>query len=373
MSLSTVNPPTSQITDAGDVWLSFEGQRVHMRFSAIVRGSGGYNTRCEVYVDGQLVELGKLDLLDIRQRDFLADRLDEQSAFIEPGWSWQRAFVLAAESLRTEFAGADDLVDADTISYTEPTPPLIEPLVDSTIQVWAGHGGSLKSVVAIMAAHQIVTNIPIIGFSKHRPRNALVLDYEEVEEDVFGYRYRMIKQLYPRPENAGKLYYRNETIPITETADSLRRICDRYDIGFVVIDPFIYARGGAAESSQDTQAAMSAIRSLRRPCLIIDHLKQDDGKGHGQDRPFGSVFTRNLARSVWTVKKAEVGNLVEFTDRKANHRKQGGAVEIDVRWDGAGIGTNSVKRDGRSILEASWGYRQSLPPEAFEVFSQGLH
>ena len=343
------------------MWLSFEGGRVYLRFSAIVRGSKGYETRCEIYVDGLLADLGKLDLLDVRQRDFIASRLTEQSAFIGTEWSWHRAFVLATESLRSHFAGNEDLIDAETIAYTEPPEPLIDPIVDDTINVWAGHGGSLKSVVSIMAAYQITTNIPIVGHSRQQSRNALILDYEEMTEETFGYRYRMIRQLYPRPQQASRLYYRNETMPITTTADTIRRICDEYDIGFIVIDPFINARGGAAESSADTQAAMDAVRSLRRSVLIIDHLKQDDGKGGGQDRPFGSVFTRNLARSVWTIKRAdEIANRIEFTDRKANHRKKEGLVEFDVRWDKAGIGVNAMRQDGRLIMQASWGYHPPL-------------
>ena len=88
-------------------------------------------------------------------------------------------------------------------------------------------------------------------------------------------------------------------MPITTTANTIRRVLDEQQIGFVVIDSLGIARGGAAESSADTIAAMDAIRSLKRPVLVLDHLKQNDGKGSGQDRPFGSVYTRNLARSLW--------------------------------------------------------------------------
>ena len=362
-----MNPPTSQVMENGDLLLAYEGGRVLLRFSNISHDGRGYTARCEAIVDGALADMATINLLDIRQRDLFADKLNEQAGMV--GWSWRRAFVLATDTLRTYFSGGDDMTDAETIAYVEPPSALIEPVIDDTINVWAGQGGSLKSIVSIMAAYQITTGEPIIGHSKVPPRNSLILDYEEVDNSTFGYRYRMIKQLYPRPDQACRLFYRNETAPITETAGTIRRLCDQYEIGFVIIDPFINARGGAAESSADTQAAMDAVRSLRRAVLIIDHLKKDDGKGGGQDSPFGSVFTRNLARSVWTVKRKEDAiNTVEFADRKANHRKQGGPVEYDVRWDRAGIGINAMRRDGRTILQASWGYLPQVNESSLDVF-----
>ena len=364
-----MNPPTSQITDNGDFWLYYEGGRVWVKLSGVKHDGRGYDSRCEVYIDGRLAEIAQVDLLDLRQRGILAERLGN-GPNIGPDWDWDVAFVLATEALRHSFGGGDEMTNAEHIAYTEPPMALIDPVVDDTINVWAGQGGSLKSILSIMAAYQIATGIPIIGNSQAAPRNALILDYEEVDNSTFGYRYRMIRQLYPRPEHAGDLYYRNEATPITESADNIRRLCDQYGVGFVVIDPFINARGGAAESSTDTQAAMDAIRSLGRAVLIIDHLKKDDGKGGGQDSPFGSVFTRNLARSVWTVKRSdEIGNHVEMVDRKANHRRRGGPVEYDIKWEpGEGIGVSTMRRDGRVIIQAPWAYWPSVSEDTSEPF-----
>ena len=78
---------------------------------------------------------------------------------------------------------------------------------------------------------------------------------------------------------------------------------------------------------------MDAIRSLGRAVLVLDHLKQDDGTG--QDRPFGSVYTRNLARSLWTMKRLDAAiNQVEFTHRKANHRAVvDESLIYEIEWD----------------------------------------
>ena len=271
-----MKPPNSHVTDEGNVWLSFAPHPINFSFSSLSTGVKGYEAHCEVFVGEELAELGKLDLLDIRQREYWAGQLQSMYPGIGEDWKWGRAFVMATEVLRQYFSGGDKLVEASQIPYVEPPPPLIDPLIGDTINLWAGHGGSLKSILSIMAAYQVSTGVPIIGEARGPVRNALILDYEELDEQRFGHRYRLISNIYPRPQTAGKLFYRSETLPITGTADTIRRLCDQNDIGFVVIDPLINARGGAAESSSDTAQAFMAIRSLGRP-----------GSG---DRPFAAGF-----------------------------------------------------------------------------------
>ena len=370
-----MNHPTSTVSNEGDVWLSYHPVPVRMRFWSIARK--GYKARCDIYVNDQTVELGEIDLLDLRQRETWASQLAVQHPrfFFDEGWDWRRAFVMATERMREYFAGPDRLIEASEIPYIEPPPPLINPIIDDTVNVWAGHGGALKSVLSVMAAYQISTGVPILGRADVHNRNSLILDYEEMDEQRFGHRYRLIRSIYPRPEGSSKLFYRNEFAPITDTADAIRRLCDENDIGFLVIDPLINARGGAAESSSDTQAAMDAIRSLRRPVLIIDHLKQDDGKGHGQDRPFGSVFTRNLARSVWTISRPEPDEgmawkdeRIEFTDRKANHRKIGEPIQMEVKWDDLGIRIKGMYQEGWPIHSEIWAEEPIVNSDALSAF-----
>ena len=90
------------------------------------------------------------------------------------------------------------MTDAEAIAYVEPPMALIDPVIGRTRSMCgAGQGGSLKSIISIMAAYQITTGESIIGQSRVPPRNALILDYEEVDSSTFGYRYRMIKQTLP--------------------------------------------------------------------------------------------------------------------------------------------------------------------------------
>ena len=105
---------------------------------------------------------------------------------------------------------------------------------------------------------------------------------------------------------------------------------------------------------------------------MIDHLRQGSGDKEvaGQDRPFGSVFTRNLSRSVWTIHRVEgQDERIEFVDRKANHRKRSEAIQMDVKWDDFGIRIDTIYQQGRSILEHIWGKNPNVNPNAFDAFS----
>src|SRR5207302_780505 len=68
------------------------------------------------------------------------------------------------------------------------------------------------------------------------------------------------------------------------------------EICFVVIDSWGAARVGEAESSDLTIRAFHAARSLAVPWMAIDHLPKN---AHDKSKPFGSVYTHNLAWLTW--------------------------------------------------------------------------
>jgi len=67
---------------------------------------------------------------------------------------------------------------------------------------------------------------------------------------------------------------------------------------------------------------MAGIRSLSVPCLAIAHVSKIMADQKTQTRPFGSVFTRNLSRSCWELRRLEDSGegelLVELHHRKVN-------------------------------------------------------
>ena len=151
-------------------------------FRDIVRGGAGYEAKCEVYIGQELVEMVRLDLLDQQRRYFVADKLNRLSQARGMIWDWQQTFVFAASALKQHFGGTEELMDLSKVIFETPPQPLIDPVVEDTINVWAGHGGNFKSLLSLLAAYQISTGINILGVSKQPPKNVLVLDYEESTE-----------------------------------------------------------------------------------------------------------------------------------------------------------------------------------------------
>ena len=320
----------------GGVRMDWPQAGVTMIFSDIKKATKGYQAKCDIAIDGRTVNIVEFDLLDQRQRYFL-----ERDLFEKRQWDWHGAFVQAAFDLRKYFGGGDEVVNLDSVMLQAPPSPLIDPIVDSTINVWAAHGGTGKSIMAIAAAYQLTTGAHILGYSKYPPMNTLILDYEEVDAYIAAWRRYLIMCGHPAALGDKSMFYRNESMPIVSTAPTLKRIIDDMEIGFVVIDSLGIARGGAAESATDTIAAMDAIRFLGVPTLVLDHLKHEDAGVEGQTRPFGSVYTRNLARSLWTVRRNQSDSEeIEFVHRKGNHRRPDSTVIYRIDWQPDSITVN---------------------------------
>ena len=368
-----MEPPKTAVQDDGSVVHWFADGIVTMVFRDIRKGGPGYEAKCSIYLQGRAIDHVRIDLLSQQNRHFVVNSLQRHVVPVSD-WDWLQAFVFSAEAMQRYFAGGTELVDLRTIIPKAAAAPLIDPIIEDTIVVWAGHGGIYKSVLSLLAVHQLTTGIPILGGSHGSVRNCLILDYEEPTPDTAARRARLIERRHPthQIDGLGRVWYRNEMMPITSTAPTIRRLLDEHNIEFVVIDSLGVARGGAAESSYETIAAMDAIRSLGRAVLVLDHLKQDDGQGSGQDRPFGSVYTRNLARALWTIKRAPDSlNAVEFTHRKANHRRiMEGTVNYEVQWDSAAISASRVGFEQQS--DPVQDFPKVLPMELIQHFSQNV-
>ena len=242
-----MEPPNTAVRDDGSVVHEYLGGRVRLHFRDIKRGGPGYEAKCSVYFDGRAIDHVRIDLLNQQQRHFVVQALNRHPTSV-PGWDWHDALVLSTEAMQRFFAGGTEMVDLRTITPPPPSAPLIDPIVEDTICLWAGHGGIFKSVLSLLVVHQLTTGIQILGPSAPEVRNCLILDYEEPTNFTAARRARLIEQRHPSPQVGalGQIWYRNETMPITTTAPTIRRVLDEHNIEFVVIDSFGIARGGRA-------------------------------------------------------------------------------------------------------------------------------
>src|SRR5262249_16300941 len=91
---------------------------------------------------------------------------------------------------------------------------------------------------------------------------------------------------------------------------------------------------------------MAAIRSLSAPCLVIAHVSKMMADQRTPTRPFGSVFTWNLSRSCWELKRSEDSGegelLLGLYHRKVNEGRNRRPFTLRFRFTAADDEATSV-------------------------------
>jgi len=116
--------------------------------------------------------------------------------------------------------------------------------------------------------------------------------------------------------------------------DSLRAGVRQHKIDFAIFDSVAFACDGPPEAAEVASRYFRAVREIGVGSLHIAHVNRSE---HADQKPFGSTFWHNGARSTWFVQAAEsVGDdktlRLGFFNRKANlgpnHRPVGYLVNF---------------------------------------------
>jgi len=170
-------------------------------------------------------------------------------------------------------------------------------------QIDFGNGGSAKSLYALWRAGQLEAQGERVG----------LFDWEL---DVVTHRQRL-EQLFGANRMPSIRYVRCER-PLVHEVDRLRRIIVDEELTFGIFDSVGFACDGPPEAAESALKYMQASRQLRIGGLHLAHVSKADT---GDQRPFGSAFWHNSARSTWFVKgvKSEPGTCtIGLVNRKAN-------------------------------------------------------
>ena len=185
------------------------------------------------------------------------------------------------------------------------------PLLRRLPTIWFGDGGCGKSYLSLYAAIDLAQS----------GQNVLYCDWEFASEDHAA-RLRQIVGPVPAIPN---LLYRRCHKPLPDDIPFLKQAIHQHQISFIVCDSIGFACGGAPEDSDAALRYFGAIRELGNiGSLHIAHINKTE---QGDQKPFGSVFWANGARSIWYFERSEANALdndefSEFTvllqHRKAN-------------------------------------------------------
>ena len=182
-----------------------------------------------------------------------------------------------------------------------------------------GDGGGAKSYLAL----HLAVRLSGLGL------RVLYADWEFAGED-----HRDRLERLTGPEMPDVRYVRCDR-PMTAEADRLRRIVREEAIDYIVCDSVAFAADGPPEAAEVAGAYFRALRQLGIGSLNIAHTTKGEG---GDQKPFGSTFWHNGARSTWYVKRAEGspgddGLSIALFNRKANLGPLRPAVGYRITFD----------------------------------------
>ena len=126
------------------------------------------------------------------------------------------------------------------------------------------------------------------------------------------------------------LHYVRCSQPIVNEVGRLQKHILEHDIGFIVEDSIAFALADPPESAFGAAAFFRSLRMLNVGSLSLAHTTKS--LEHAEQKPFGSTFFSNGARSVWHVKRNDdEGAGFSTVELALSHRKSNTGQRLSTR------------------------------------------
>jgi hypothetical protein len=200
------------------------------------------------------------------------------------------------------------------------------------ITIGLGDGGAGKSTIAAALCVAVVLGKSLpCGVVPRKIGKALYLDWESQPDEHQDRLAALLRGHFDHTGAPPDLYYRRMTRPIWDEVAFLRsKIAEiaggteKMDEVLVIVDSYAPAAGRDPESADAAIAVMSALHALGPATVfLICHVSKEAAERQGgAQRPYGSVFLYNLARSVWEIRASSDTDIPgNFLQVRFNHRK----------------------------------------------------
>lgn len=202
--------------------------------------------------------------------------------------------------------------------YAEPSPlswsvPGMVP--DGYVTMLAADGGIGKSYFAIRLALSLVLGVDFLGLKVER-RRVLYVDYELDEDEQKRRVARVARGMglsLHDPRLVERFYYYRPTgsLSTEEGHEEILGVIVETQADVTILDSLTIGSIGA-----DVSSSRDVVLTLRRfrewgTTVVIDHISGNAARGNqAEARPFGSVFKRNIARSVLSLTRTDGGGLM---------------------------------------------------------------
>ena len=298
----------------------------------------------------KIISQSRLSLTGTRARTELAKHLEKRMAGQKIDWSdlVEQAAVLCLDRYRR---GDPATLLRDALAPSS-DPWLLRPLLrDGQPAILFGDGGNGKSTIALAMAATLQTGrADILGMTPSATRNVLYLDWEW---ESWEHRARL-RSLVEGPEPA--IAYRRCFGPLVDQLDAVREDIRQFGTQFVMVDSAAAACKGKPEDAEVALDFYNGLRSLNVGSLVICHTTKS---GENKERPFGSTFFHNSARTTWLIEKQQgIGEhvlSVGLFNKKANSGPLAAPLAFDIEFpDNEETGrTRIIRRDVRDNAELS--------------------
>jgi len=182
-----------------------------------------------------------------------------------------------------------------------------------------GDGGSAKSYFGLYVAGEL---------AKMGVKTA-IFDWELAAEE---HRDRL-ERIYSKIGMPSIQYVQCKN-PLVDECDRLRRIVTEHSIEFAVYDSIAFACDGPPESAESAGRYFRSVRQIGIGSLHIAHVTKTE---FGDQKPFGSVFWHNGARSTYYAKLVDdndVGTIkIGIFHRKANLGRLNRPVAYEIVFE----------------------------------------
>lgn len=272
----------------------------------------------------------------------------------------QEIAFLAVQEWRN---GGEPFVDLATIVVDRTKPAmLLPPLIPAAGTVLDyGNGEAGKSLFVMAQALTVATGCPFLGLAPRDIGRVLYLDWEDNGQQQRERMDALCAGLnVPVPEDS--IIFRRMDRSIFDSEDRIKNAAAEYEVALIIADSIGMAIGTDPSDVDAVVKALNVLARTGKPAIGIHHLSAEQAYGKAsKDKPYGSIYARNMARLQWLVERdVEEGGALFLTNTKSNGgpRAPRMAFEAAIEFDGLGHMTTARY----TAIDAA-GYRESVGEE----------
>lgn len=287
-------PDIPAIHSVGDTFiLTWPYNDIQVKLNRLVDKSDGVSAELVITQGSGHLYQARVNLLSPTSKKTLANEMSGRLNGIDWRVIVEQAFTKTLESYRK----GQPVIRVGNLPKREAPRYRLKPFVlENELNAIYAYGGAGKSVLSHFIAILVQCGVSACGLIPVKG-NTLILDWETSKETV-DERVKAIKKGMTISSPELPYYRRCYHVLVSDIYEIQEQIASK-DIQLIIVDSANMASGVTSDFHGPAQQMLSALRSLNRSILIIDH-KPKQGESM-----FGTVIKFNSCRSAWEIEGSQ--------------------------------------------------------------------